>query len=279
MPAYREETVLYGLLNYFKWAKHKDISDLELLCQAVVDRSPVAIQDYINLLIKKDETLDDVSFILSGILDDFKIDLAFRHLWKYYSPSMKSKFIDSYLGALNIKWEDSYHDSITVSQIDSKLWLIDKIVELDKDLDFRNAIVCAGWLGITNYLMFENIQLHQSINVDIDEEALEFSRHLNQQNNVYRTMNKSIIDLTEDDFKSFDLVINTSTEHMNDDWYPKIKKGTVVIVQSNDLNIPEHMNCKNSAQELADSYEHTWMIYQGELQCQGFKRFMVAFMK
>ena len=79
---------------------------------------------------------------------------------------------------------------------------------------------------------------------------------------------------------NYDLIINTSCEHM----YPmkKIKelnpdlKAWFVLQSTNENKFEDHINCVNSAEELAQQSEMKEVLYQGEkLLNNGMTRFMV----
>jgi len=79
----------------------------------------------------------------------------------------------------------------------------------------------------------------------------------------------------------FDLVINTSCEHM----FPMKKfrelnggnsNPIYVLQSSNDRQYDDHINCVDSADELADQAEIVDVMYSGEMKLSnGMTRYMV----
>lgn len=114
-------------------------------------------------------------------------------------------------------------------------------------------------------------------NIDIDEDAIKFSKKLNEYNHGV----KSIVDnADEHDYSEYDLVINTSSEHMTEDWFKKVKKGTTVALQTNDFHdIVEHINTVNNLKELEEKYPMSEVLFSGTKDCDRYNRFMLIGIK
>ena len=111
-------------------------------------------------------------------------------------------------------------------------------------------------------------------NIDIDEAAIKFSNKLNAYSPEY---NCGIIsDVAEHDLSQYDLIINTSSEHMPDDWFERVPKGATVAIQTNDFHeIPEHINTVNDLTELKEKYIMEEIYYIGVRDCDRYNRFMI----
>lgn len=78
-----------------------------------------------------------------------------------------------------------------------------------------------------------------------------------------------------------ELIINTSAEHMSEDWFHQIRfkemsSNPVVAVQSNNLfDIPEHVNCVHSIDHMKKKFPMKEILFEGELQLKGYKRVML----
>ena len=78
-----------------------------------------------------------------------------------------------------------------------------------------------------------------------------------------------------------DLIINTSAEHFHEDWYHKFVNRPQItdplfVIQSNNLhNIEEHINSVHNLREMKKKFPMTRLDYEGELELQGYKRFML----
>jgi len=74
-----------------------------------------------------------------------------------------------------------------------------------------------------------------------------------------------------------DTIINTSCEHINlfSQWYKKIPKGKLVILQSNDFkDIDDHVNCSTTLKQFGEMTPLSELKYEGELDLGQYKRFM-----
>ena len=76
--------------------------------------------------------------------------------------------------------------------------------------------------------------------------------------------------------ESPDTIINTSCEHIENfnEWYSKIPKGKIVVLQSNNFEIEEHINCSNSLEEFANQTPMSHIYYDGELFLDKYTRYM-----
>jgi len=77
------------------------------------------------------------------------------------------------------------------------------------------------------------------------------------------------------------LVINSSSEHMTEDWFNRIRHKSmdsppIVAIQSNNLfDIPEHVNCVHSIDHMKKKFPMKEILFEGELQLSGYKRVML----
>jgi hypothetical protein len=76
------------------------------------------------------------------------------------------------------------------------------------------------------------------------------------------------------------IVINTSCEHMNNEWFENIPKGKLVILQTNDyFDNPQHSNCCKDLEDAKAKYPMQDILYIGELDTQLYNRFMIIGIK
>ena len=78
-----------------------------------------------------------------------------------------------------------------------------------------------------------------------------------------------------------DLIINTSTEHMTEEWYHQIRfkemeSNPIVAIQSNNMFDGEgHVNCVHSIDHMKKKFPMKEILFEGELQLKGYKRVML----
>jgi hypothetical protein len=76
-----------------------------------------------------------------------------------------------------------------------------------------------------------------------------------------------------------DIVINTSFEHINQDqynsWLEIISDHSLIVLQSNNYSIPEHIRISETLDEFIKQSQLTKIFFSGEIGLQLYKRFMI----
>lgn len=169
-------------------------------------------------------------------------------------------------------------DALSTGQIGSKIWLADKM----KDLVDQDAIVLVvgGWIGTLSRIIFKNADVRFIMSLDIDELSNKMASQINHKfNQSFSTVTRDMYDVTPAEYAEFDVVINTSCEHIDNlgVWTSLLKPGTLLFAQSNDFfSCPQHVNCVNSVDEFENQLGLSEVIYKGELQFPGvYNRFMI----
>jgi hypothetical protein len=193
------------------------------------------------------------------------------------------------------------NDAFSRGQIKSKVWLINELSALDTN--FRGVVIMAGWWGQLKSFYEKRMRYGKMRIIDMDRASCEISDNLFNNSNLDNHKVKSIVaDVNnlvlhkngyEWDIENFktgsvykekfmpDLVINTSAEHMTDEWFFQLKNkqlasDPVVAIQSNNLfDVPEHINCVHSINHMKKKYPMREILFEGELQLKGYKRVMV----
>ena len=111
--------------------------------------------------------------------------------------------------------------------------------------------VFGGWYGLLPHLLLDNKYVKKVYSIDIDPDC-------ERVGNIY--FRKEHLKYVTGDMKDFvysenpDVVINTSTEHVDqetfDIWYENIPRRTFIIMQGNDLDIPEHIRPFKNLEEF-----------------------------
>ena len=170
--------------------------------------------------------------------------------------------------------------SSTTSQLQGKLWLINELQKLD--LKFTKVCLVGGWFAqLITPLLFDNFKVDIIHNYDIDEDAqlisYKFNRRYKELGKYKAIRTNTLIHPLKEEY---DLVINTSCEHM----YPMKKfrelnpelKSWFVLQSTNETKFDDHINCVNSTKELAEQGELKQILYEGQLTLDnGMTRFMV----
>ena len=175
-------------------------------------------------------------------------------------------------------------DASTASQMQSKLWLVSEMENLN--LCCKRAALLGGWFAqFITPLLIDTLGFEFVGNYDIDKDAQLISYKFNRRYKTTEKYKAYSSNLLIKSFKKlkqgpYDCVINTSCEHMypmrlfrklNPDW-----NGFYILQSTNEKKYVDHINCVNSAEELSQQSEMKEVLYQGEkLLNNGMTRFMV----
>ena len=189
---------------------------------------------------------------------------------------------------------EGFEDALSIGQLKSKQWLIDNLPHWP---DMGIVHIHAGWYGTLAFMMFEQCsEKFQAIrSFDIDPSCASVADSFNHKHVIdgwrfkattmdihdaeypgwYTTKrsNGSSVKLKENP----DTIINTSCEHIEnfDQWYAKIPKGRLVVLQSNDyFSHPQHVNCVKNTLHFAEMAPLHKEYFIGELKLDKYTRFM-----
>lgn len=174
-------------------------------------------------------------------------------------------------------------DAFSKGQMESKLWLCEQLESHFPSLS--TVYVYGSWYGTLPFLLLsrDRIRIQRFVLFDIDEEALNVSRHL--LNNWKDSKNILFLNRTceerYEDLPEPELVINTSCEHFADlKWWSTLPLHTHFAIQSTDMFHQEHLARVNSVEELKKSLgEGQKILYSGTKRFQfgdfSFQRFML----
>ena len=72
-----------------------------------------------------------------------------------------------------------------------------------------------------------------------------------------------------------DIIVNTSAEHMSDDWFMTTSPNQLVIMQTNNNSrLDGHINCVDSIETMQAQYPMRDTIYTGAMVSPAYTRFM-----
>jgi hypothetical protein len=192
-------------------------------------------------------------------------------------------------------------DAMSRSQMRSKIWLVEELAKINTNYD--NVAVMAGWFGQIKTIYDKRLTYSKMRILELDKEACETSDYIfnitNLENYKVKAVCTNINELTlhkngyEWDVENFkdgtkysekflpDLIINTSAEHMSEEWFHQIRfkqleSAPIVAIQSNNMFDGEgHINCVYSADHMKKKFPMKEVLYEGELQLKGYKRVMI----
>jgi hypothetical protein len=152
------------------------------------------------------------------------------------------------------------------TQVLSKMWRGETIGKFQSH--FNKVLLLGGWTT-HHTLFFKDITVNGLYSIDIDSSINDIAKLFNPSVSI---QNKDASSFLVD---GFDLVINTSAEHMSMEWYDNIKPGTLVLIQSNNMDDPDHINKSAHLGEFLRKYPVTKTYYRGEYNFDSYSRFML----
>lgn len=165
-------------------------------------------------------------------------------------------------------------ESLRPNQIKCKKWLVEEIANIN--MNWNRVLVLGSWNGVLLYELLEEYCDVDWIDfLDTDPTCHRDRNIYFEVNNLYKNYGTIQMDATEfSDHESYDLIINTSCEHMQD--IPAVY-GPTYALQSNDYRQikDQHINCVDSAKQLAKQNNITKTLYQDSMKMPNYNRFMV----
>jgi hypothetical protein len=167
-------------------------------------------------------------------------------------------------------------DAFWSGQLKSKEWLIKHV---RKNVNSWVTVdIYGGWVGVLASMMFQSDIYIKSIrSIDIDKSCEPVATNMNkleEMSGKFQAVTGDMSDIPS----SADVVINTSCEHITQDQYEKwlsgISKDSLLVLQSNNYTIPEHVRISQSIAEFKEQSKIN-VIWEGELELPLYKRFMI----
>jgi hypothetical protein len=170
-------------------------------------------------------------------------------------------------------------DAFWRGQLRSKEWLISELKNhIDSVTPYPTIDIHGGWVGTLSSLLFQsNLDIRHINSIDIDPECEDIARAMNQLELESGKFRAITADMCE--FKgTADIVINTSFEHITQDqyelWLSNVPKGSLIVLQSNNYEIPEHVRISKTVNEFIEQSKIN-VVWSGELELPLYKRFMI----
>jgi hypothetical protein len=180
-------------------------------------------------------------------------------------------------------------DAFSSSQTASKIWLVERLEEcLERynppERGWRIWIL-AGWYGLTNFIIRTRavIPVEFVRSLDLDPECQPIADRVNKfwewQGWQFKAQTCDInkLDYSVD---TPQVVINTSVEHIDtDQWFHNIPAGTIVALQANDFDHPDHVRSYKESADLLKTFPLAECHYEGSIEFsypdKSFKRHMI----
>ena len=167
-------------------------------------------------------------------------------------------------------------DAFWSGQLKSKEWLI---ANLRKNVNtFVSIDIHGGWVGVLASMLFQSdIYINNIRSVDIDPTCESIATMMNKQEEMtgrFRAMTADMCAIRSD----ADVIINTSCEHITQDqydlWLSGMPHNSLLVLQSNNYVIPEHVRTAATLEEFKTQCDIN-ILWAGELKLPLYTRWMV----
>ena len=167
-------------------------------------------------------------------------------------------------------------DAFWQGQLKSKEWLINC---LDDYVHFGSEVdIFGGWVGVLASMIFQsNIPVTKIRSIDIDSTCEHVANEMNRieyNKGMFKAITANMCDV----FSTAHIVINTSCEHLTqeqyDKWLDNMPNDSIIVVQGNNYDIPEHVRISKDTHEF-ERQCHLNRKYVGTLDLPLYKRYMI----
>jgi hypothetical protein len=168
-------------------------------------------------------------------------------------------------------------DAFWSGQLKSKEWLIKNLRPHIKK--FVTIDIHGGWVGVLASMLFQSdLPVLNIRSIDIDPSCEPIASNMNKIEEMvgkFRAVTADMCSIRSDT----DIIINTSCEHITQEqynlWLSGMPHDSLLVLQSNNYNIPEHVRIANSLEEFKTQCGDINILWSGELALPLYTRFMV----
>jgi hypothetical protein len=168
-------------------------------------------------------------------------------------------------------------DAFWSGQLKSKEWLIKNLRPHIKK--FVTVDIYGGWVGVLASMLFQSdVPVLNIRSIDIDPSCEPIAFNMNKIEEIigkFRAVTADMCAIRSD----ADVVINTSCEHITQDqydlWLSGIAHNALLVLQSNNYNIPEHVRIAKDLEDFKSQCGDINILWAGELELPLYTRFMI----
>jgi hypothetical protein len=167
-------------------------------------------------------------------------------------------------------------DAFWGGQVKSKEWLIEN---LEPFVTKTSRIeIHGGWVGVLASMIFQSkIPVRYISSVDLDptcESIATMMNKIEEQDGRFKAITSDMCTVPV----SGDVFINTSCEHITqmqyETWLERLPNKSLIVLQSNNYNIPEHVRTAQTLDVFKDQCRID-VAWAGELKLPMYTRFMI----
>lgn len=167
-------------------------------------------------------------------------------------------------------------DAFWSGQLKSKEWLITNLKPFVSDE--VSIDIHGGWVGVLASMIFQSDIPCRSIrSLDIDPSCESIAFMMNKKEEIEGRFSALTGDMCEVDIEA-DVIINTSCEHITqvqyERWLSHVKDDQLLVLQSNNYEIPEHIRIAKNLKDFKDQSKVS-VVWEGQLNLPLYDRYML----
>jgi len=170
-------------------------------------------------------------------------------------------------------------DAFWSGQLKSKEWLIESLTHFCPiKNDSASVDIHGGWVGTLASMLFQSyIPVKHIRSIDIDPTCESIAIMMNKKEEIegrFRAVTSDMCTIRSD----ADIIINTSCEHITQDdyelWLSGLPQNSLLVLQSNNYIIDEHIRPADSLEEFKTQSDIT-VMWEGKLELPLYTRWMI----
>ena len=291
---------MHGLDEYLIYINHPELEVYKKIYNSILHGNIWNIKDMLHSEIDRGrmEFTDEFLNILLSHYTGYE-HVNHRKVLRYIAYCINDDYIRK-ISSWSIKWQyrANLNDHFSRGQMKSKCWMVDKLKDVFPETYLGVIVQYGGWYATVAKSIFNNFKVARYYNLEVDPECIEISDNFNyeqyQNKWQFKSVHKNVDDIRYEDNDSFNiqiknmqnqavnvnikpnLIINTSCEHMNEDWYNNLPQGMLVCLQTNDFfDQEQHINCVTGIEQAKEKYPMSEILYEGEIETWKYNRYML----
>jgi hypothetical protein len=173
-------------------------------------------------------------------------------------------------------------ESFWKGQLQSKIWLIENLQKATVSYSEHNVVIHGGWNGVLASLLYNSpMHIDKVRSIDIDPACEDTANMICKPYEMNGKFRAITCDMCEYKYEyEPDVVINTSTEHIDqtqyDTWLNNVPSGSMIVLQNNNYyDLSEHIRCFDTVEDFAANSGLTHVYKQATLELPLYNRFLL----
>jgi len=291
---------MHGIEEYLNYIKHEQCDLYFEMKRAIMYGNIWHIKTCLQIEVGRGNIAltDDFLNILLSYYTGYEY-VTHRKCLQYVAHCIDDDYIKK-MSSWSIKWEAraNLNEHFSRGQMKSKCWMVEKLGEVFPESYLGTVVHYGGWYATVAKNIFQKFGVKNYYNIEVDQNCIEISDDFNykqyQDNWKFKSILADVNDVKYKEDNSFDiqikninedmvptnikpdLIINTSCEHMNEDWFHNLPNGTLVCLQTNNyFDNEQHVNCVENLNKAIEKYPMSEVLYSGEIDTHLYQRYMI----